>query len=240
MDNTKKAMGTLATTVVSTLAPLVMEKVMGGMQSGEQIDPNIAIDEVAAQEGVQVDEQTRQELMQQINTKQQEVMQTMEQEATTMATDSKRELMFKLGKGYSKSNLDLTEAVKVWKQAKLNPTNIRDQIQNDVGVRVSMAEAKILHRLGSDLLLGMEDLDFGKAYANDILQKLMTKKAVRLTPAVRNAIERVGMNRYRTKRASNVMWKIDVKHLDDGQEVPYLLRLESVEAEDGSPSKGAE
>ena len=67
MDDTKRAAGPLAETVVSTLAPLVLEKVMGGVVSGEQIDSNAAIDEVASQEGIQVDETTRQELIQKID-----------------------------------------------------------------------------------------------------------------------------------------------------------------------------
>lgn len=239
MNNRKEAMGELGETVVSTLAPLVMEKVMGGIQAGEQIDPHAAIDEVATQEGIQVDETTRQELIQQIDEKQREVMQTMEQEATTFASNSKRELMFKLGEMYNHSNLDITEAVKIWKQARLNPTNIRDQVQNDIGVRISLAEAKILHQLGSDMTLGMNNSDVGKAFANDILQKMMTKKAIKMTPAVREAVERVGRNMYRTKRASNILWKVDVRHTDDGQQIPYLLRLETVEAEDENSTKGA-
>ena len=238
MKNIKHAEGELTDTIVSTLTPLVLEKVSGGIQAGEQIDPHAAIDEVASQEGIQVDEATRQQLIQNIDEAQRNMMQTMEQEATTFASDSKRELMYKLGKIYNDSELDITEAVKVWKQAKLSPTNIRDQISNDVGIRISLAEAKILHTLGSDLMLGMDNLDFGKAYANDILQKLMTRKAIKLTPSVREAVERVGRNMYRTKRASNIMWKIDVRHTDDGQQVPYLLRLETVEAEDDSPTKG--
>lgn len=245
MNKIKKAeglapTGELAETVVTDLAPKVLDKVMSGIQGGEQIDAHAAIDEVSGEEGIKVDETTRQDLVQKIDEEQRNMMKTMEQEATTFASESKRELMFKLGQVYSKSSLDLTEAVKIWKQAKLNPNNIREQIQNDVGVRVSLAEAKILHTLGSDLMLGMSDLDFGKAYANDILQKLMTKQTVKLTPSVREAVERVGKNVYRTKRASSVMWKIDVKHTDDGQQVPYLLRLENVEAEDGNTTKGTE
>ena len=38
MDNKEGAMGELAGTVVSTLAPLVMEKITGGMQTGELYD----------------------------------------------------------------------------------------------------------------------------------------------------------------------------------------------------------
>lgn len=240
MDDTKRAAGPLAETVVSTLAPLVLEKVMGGVVSGEQIDSNAAIDEVASQEGIQVDETTRQELIQKIDEGQGDVMETMDQEATAFAFDSKRELMYKLGKIYSKSDLDIVEAVKIWKQARLNPTNIRDQIQNDVGVRVSLAESKTLHRLGSDLIMGLENLDFGKAYAHDILQKMMTKNSIKLTPAVREAVERVGKNMYRTKRANNVLWKVDVRQTDDGQQIPYLLRLENAESEDENTTKGVQ
>ena len=120
----------------------------------------------------------------------------------------------------------------MWKQARMNPTNSRDQVKNDIGVRISLAEAKILHQLGSDLTLGIDDSEIGTSFANDILQKMMTKKSVKLTPAVREAVERVGRNMYRTKRASNIMWKVDVRQTDDGQQIPYLLRLETVEAEE--------
>ena len=68
----------------------------------------------------------------------------------------------------------------------------------------------------------------------------MTKKSVKLTPTVREAVERVGKNIYRTKRANNIMWKVDVKQTDDGQQIPYLLRLENVEAEDNNSTKGGE
>lgn len=236
----KEGMGQLAGTIVETLAPVVMEKLMGAMEANEQVDPHAAIDEAATEEGIQVDEGTRQELVQKVDEKQREVIQNMNQEATSFASNSKRELMFKLGHIYNNSNLDITEAVKVWKHAKLNPTNIRDQIQNDVGVRVSLAEAKMLHQLGTDLTLGIDNLDeIGTSFANDILQKMLTKKSVKLTPAVREAVERVGRNIYRTKKASNIMWKVDVRQTDDGQEIPYLLRLETVEAEDGNKTKGA-
>jgi hypothetical protein len=238
MDKEKKAVGELAGTIISTLAPQVMEKVMSGMQAGEQIDPHAAIDEVANQEGIQVDETTRQELIRQVDETQRETMKTMEQEATTFASNSKNELIQKLRKIYSQSNLDITRAVRAWKQVRLNPTMIRAQVQNDVGIRISLAEAKILHQLGSDLTLGFGHSDIGKTFANDILQKMMTKKSIKLTPSVREAVERVGRNVYRTKRANNVLWKIDVRHTDDGQQVPYLLRLETVEAEDENNTKG--
>jgi len=163
----------------------------------------------------------------------QAIDQSMGQQTQTMASSfsGSRELLVNLNKRYASENLDFMEALRVWKRARLNPDAIRQQIGNDIGVRVSFAEAKHLHKISRDVVSGHIEEDFGIDYATEILNKMSHHKRIKLTPSVREAVERVGQNLFRTKRA-NVLWKIDMKYTDDGQEVPYLIRIDSVEAEE--------
>ena len=136
-----------------------------------------------------------------------------------------RDLLQRLNVKYGSEELDLNTALKVWKQARLTPEMIRDQIKNDVNVRVSLAEAKILCKIGSEVNSSFQEMGIS-GEMDVITQNLITKNSVKLTPSVRAAVEKVGHNLYRTKQASTVMWKIDLKAMDNGQQVPYLLRVE--------------
>jgi hypothetical protein len=53
-----------------------------------------------------------------------------------------------LSKKYAEEELDLDKALKIWREARLSPENIREQIQNDVGVHISSIDAKELYKLG--------------------------------------------------------------------------------------------
>ena len=88
----------------------------------------------------------------------------------------------------------------------------------------------------ADLMMGYDGIDLENK--NDIsnVNDILSHNSVKLTPNVRACVERVGKNLFRTKTA-NVLWKIDLKNTDNGQSVPYLVRVESVEATEEDPTK---
>lgn len=146
-----------------------------------------------------------------------------------------RELLYDLNKRYNIEDLNLVEALKIWKQAKLTPEMIRDQIRDDVQKNISLAEAKILYKVGSDLLLDNNKLFIDINNNNEKIMKDI--KSLKLTSTIRSNIERVGKNLFRTKNA-NILWKIDMRQMDDGKQVPYLIRVDAVEAnEDDSGNR---
>lgn len=138
-----------------------------------------------------------------------------------------RSLLIKLNNHYAKDGLDFMEALKVWKHAKLSPEAIRDQVRSDIKNKISLAEAKALYKTGSQMMLGYSDLGLEREVAVD--EGLQTKRAIRMTPSVKSSVERIGQNLFRTKNAS-MLWKIDMKKMDDGQSIPYLVRVDTVEA----------
>jgi len=140
-----------------------------------------------------------------------------------------REIIYSLNNKYTHAGLDLMQALRVWKQAKLTPEMIRDQVRNDIGRSISSAEARVLHRTGSDLVSGMRELDFRREEDADVLEKMGMVRKIKLTPNVRASVERVGQNLFRTKRA-NILWKIDMMNTDDGKQVPYLVRIDTTTA----------
>jgi hypothetical protein len=79
--------------------------------------------------------------------------------------------------------------------------------------------------MGSELNSGFQEMGIS-GEMDAITQDLISRRSAKLTPSIRAAVEKVGHNLYRTKQASTVMWKIDLKAMDNGQQVPYLLRVE--------------
>lgn len=225
--------------VAATLAPIIFQAISDKMKAGENIDPNAVIDEVSASQGVTLDDASKQEILRQYEEQQAQATQQMEQNVAQMGTASasSRELMNKLNHIYTKENLDFLQAMKIWKFSKLTPDRIRHQIANDVGSKVSLAEAKLLYRIGSDLVRTGDEINCEDQLNSDVFEKLQTRRSIKLTPTIREAVERVGKNLYRTKKA-NIMWKIDMKHTDDGQQIPYLLRIESAEDEEQKNRNG--
>jgi len=256
--NDKKALGPLAGALIGEAAkiigPKLKEIIQQKFQRGEPADMNNPEDMNMAIQGV-VDEgslsmeqaeglKNDQEAMDQI--RQQVSVDPNEQEtmapATPMTaaafskhdrnTSGSRELLYNLNNKYAKADLDLSLALKVWKEARLVPQDIKDQVRNDVGQRISLAESKILYKIGSQLKINSsysENL-FGEETVSDVQQKMSSQKSVRLTPNVRASIEKVGQNLFRTKRA-NILWKIDM--MEDGEnQIPYLVRIDTTEASD--------
>lgn len=152
---------------------------------------------------------------------------TMSTTQPVIGASDTRSLLIKLNNHYAKNGLDFMEALKVWKQEKLSPEAIRDQVRSDVKNKISLAEAKALYKTGSQMMLGYSDLGLESDIKID--ENLLTKRAIKMTPSVKSSVERIGQNLFRTKNAS-ILWKIDMKKMDDGQSVPYLVRVETVEA----------
>lgn len=141
--------------------------------------------------------------------------------ASSMGT---RTILSSLNQKYVRADLDLTEAIKVWKTANFSPTRIQDQVRNDIGYKLSLAEAKVLHKVGSDLLYKSDTVDFRTEYVNAYLEKFEQKKAVQLTPLIKESIEKIGQNLYRSKKAS-ILWKMDMRDMEDGTKKPWLIRV---------------
>jgi len=166
---------------------------------------------------------------------QQQIMDTAQQrqssENPAQLRSGIRETLYSLNNIYAKEGFDVLRALRVWKEARLNPAMIRDQIRDDVGHNVSLAEAKALYKIGSELQSGIT-YEFGKEQDTNVMQQMNAHRVMKFTPNVRASVEKIGQNLYRTKRA-NVLWKIDMKDNDDGSQIPYLVRVDSVSANDG-------
>jgi len=238
----KQAIGPLAATLISTLTPIVIDKLSEKISTGETVSTDQIIDETAAEQGIEVTPDMRVQLTTEIQKQQQTVPQTPEQTipsetpaaatpaaASMTASEGQRELLTDLNYKYSKQNLELTEALKVWKEANLNPTMIRAQIKDDINYNISLADAKSIQKIGSQIIDNMESLLYGEDYTNTTLEKLKNQNSIKFTPPVRASVERIGQNLYRTKRAG-ILWKIDMKVMDNGEQIPYLVRVETVEA----------
>jgi hypothetical protein len=152
---------------------------------------------------------------------------TMSTQQQVIGSSDTRSLLIKLNNHYAKNGLNFMEALKVWKHAKLTPEAIRDQVRSDVKSNVSLAEAKALYKTGSQMMLGYSDLGLEREVPVD--DSMQTKRTIKMTPSVKSSVERIGQNLFRTKNAS-MLWKIDMKTMDDGQSVPYLVRVDTVEA----------
>lgn len=197
------------------------KKVQEHMEGDENMDIDTAID--TALPGVTLQEDERTEIKNKAVTKKDDGVEPIQASIQTSGT---RALLYNLNKRYASNDLDFVKAIKVWKSARLSPNMIREQVLNDIKKSITSADSMILHRLGGDLQ-GYEDLD--KEYVTDALQKLKDSSKIKLTASIRSSVDRIGQNLYRTKNAS-VLWKIDMRDTDDGQQVPYLVRLENIEA----------
>lgn len=203
----------------------IAEQIKQKIQEGTTIDPKEALTEVLAEYQINTALEPEQE---------EEIMQEFIGEQTQpmmgVPATASRKLLNDLNTKYSKSDLDFLEALKIWKKAKLTPTEIRGQVASDIGMRINMAEAKILHRKGAEITAGYDEL-YEIDENTEVDDKIKTSRALKLTPAIRASMEKVGHNLYRTKKAE-LLWKIDMKETGDGERVPYLVRVETIEAQE--------
>lgn len=228
----KEAQGIeLSESIVSGLVPAALN-----LMSGGAIDTASAITQAASDMQIEITPDQQTAVEEAIAEKQKETAETAATETSIAAssiynrlTQGSRELLYNLDNRYTRADLELNQALCIWKDANLNPQMIRDQIRNDVGYNITLGEAKILHRLGSDMKEGR--IDLGIDQNEDVLYKMSVSQSVKLTPSVKASVERVGKNLFRTKRA-NILWKIDVKNTDDGNEIPYLVRVDTVLAQE--------
>lgn len=225
----------IVSTLVSALGPQIGQLIGEQPQQEQPDNPKSLIEQTINQVMPEVTEQ----LTQQFTQKQQEAMQqagqqmaqptaSSDNEVLKFAAAESRQFLMDLNNRYAKEQLNLMEALRVWKTARLTPTMIRDQVANDVEKRISLAEAKLLYKIGTDVSQG---ISYEDPYIVAEIKDDELPNTIKLTASVRNSLEKVGQNLYRTKTAST-LWKIDMKILDDGQQIPYLIRVDAVEAQD--------
>lgn len=197
------------------------------IQSGVTVDPKAALTEVLTENQITtpLNPEQEEEIMREFVTEQQS-------ESPVL---SSRKFLNDLNTRYAKAGLDFLTALKVWKAARLNPDEIRSQVSSDIGKRINLAEARALHKTGSDIVSGFEEL-YEPGREPDMESKLEGVRSIKLTPAVKSAVEKIGHNLYRTKKAE-LLWKIDMKEVDEGQRVPYLVRVETIEATEEDDSE---
>jgi hypothetical protein len=73
-----------------------------------------------------------------------------------------------LSQKYASKDLDLMQAIRIWKESRISPEGIRDQVRYDIGMKINSADAKTLYRMGSELEKGDKKLEeFGMSKGNE-------------------------------------------------------------------------
>lgn len=122
--------------------------------------------------------------------------------------------LHQLDRLYVKHELDLGSALHVWKKANLSESDIRKQVHHDTGVTLSDAELNLLR-------FAVINCDSPENAPNNSLDEDEIKEScVKLTPKVRESMNRVGMNLFRSKTAGT-SWKIVLK-----DNIPHLARID--------------
>lgn len=115
---------------------------------------------------------------------------------------------------YARNNLDFSRALNVWKEANLSEDAIKNQFYHDTSVRLSSNDVGLI-RFAIINMDSVENKDNNSLVEDDIKESV-----VRITPAIRQSMERVGMNTFRNKTAGTI-WKIVMR--DD---IPHLARID--------------
>lgn len=144
---------------------------------------------------------------------------------------STKEILNHMDTVYKNAGLDFIEALKVWKESRLSPNEIRDQIKFDTGRNIRSLEAKIFYRVGEDLFTGKEIYHYLQDNGADMIEsRIKTARVLPFTPYVKNNFEKTGDSTYRSKQSSiDVEWVLVEKEGADGQKIMYLARREPME-----------
>ena len=118
-----------------------------------------------------------------------------------------------LASKYASQGVDIKIALEAWKEAKLSPEQIREQVMEDIREKVSAEDGHILFNASRNKEMVQAEYDAYNKYAN--------ARYIKVTPAVKSALEKVDNNLYRLKTAGvDITWSIEMK---EGK--PWLKRM---------------
>jgi len=137
-------------------------------------------------------------------------------------------VLHRLNIKYSSENLDFLKALRAWNDLGLTPDLIKNQIQDDIGVAVTTNDSEEIYHLGAalqnDYTSISKDYEVSKG-REDLIPDNIKNKKVKLSPAIRMSMERLGQNLYRDKKA-RTYWTLKEKAADNGEKVVYLVSVE--------------
>jgi len=158
-----------------------------------------------------------------------------------------RILLASLDNSYSKASLDLLQALRAWKEARLTPDDIKDQVLSDTGKKITAVEARELHHIGTVLQYDYDSIakqfEVSKG-REDLIPENIKENKIKLSPAIKMSMEKVGENLYRHKTAKTY-WTLKEKMGDNGDKAVFLVAIDDPEegqtkkAEDVAPQQGA-
>jgi len=129
---------------------------------------------------------------------------------------------------YSSEGLDLIKAVRAWKDLQFTPDSIRDQVRSDVGTTITAEASRELYHLGSsmkhdyDAIVKPYEISKGR---EKLIPENFKNEQRKLSPAIRQSMERLGQNLYRDKKAKTY-WTLKEKVADNGDKAIYLVAIE--------------
>ena len=139
-----------------------------------------------------------------------------------------RVLLASLDNSYSKASLNLLQALRTWREARLTPDDIKDQVLSDTGRKITAVEARELHHVGTVLQYDYDSIakqfEVSKG-REDLIPENIKENKVKLNPAIRMSMEKVGENLYRHKTA-RTYWTLKEKLGDNGEKAVFLVAID--------------
>jgi len=122
-----------------------------------------------------------------------------------------------LASKYASQGVDIKIAMEAWKEAKLSPESIREQVLEDIREKISSEDAHVLYKVSRNKEAVEAEYE---AY-----NKLRQSRYIKLTSTVKSALEKIDNNLFRLKTAGvDISWSIEMR---DGQ--PWLKRMSKQE-----------
>lgn len=137
-------------------------------------------------------------------------------------------LMHSLNTTYTKKGMDILKALRVWREARLTPDDIKSQVFNDSGRRINAIEARELHHIGTamqydyDSVAKQFEVSKGR---DDLIPENIKGNKIKLSPAIKMSMEKIGQNLYRHKTA-RTYWTLKEKQGDNGDKSLFLVAVD--------------
>jgi hypothetical protein len=151
-------------------------------------------------------------------------------------------LMQSLNAKYTKGSMDFLKALRVWREARLTPNDIKDQVFDDVGKIITSIEAKELYRIGAvmqydyDSIAKQFEVSKGR---DDLIPENIKENKIKLSPAIKMSMEKVGVNLYRHKTAKTY-WTMKEKLGDNGEKAIYLVAIDDPDEDNKKKAEDAQ